>query len=161
PTKKEYFCSLFINTTTQDMDLSAYCIQAYTELGDYKPGLSQLRQTVNEAKAAGKNVELFVEENKQDTIFEDIYYSAAERAVFEYYNDSLYQNLSEWINTTDEKIIMLYGNSDPWYSVRINDVQRDNVHIFVHPANNHNTSIDNFPEPQKSEIIDLIRKSMM
>ena len=161
PTKKEYFCSIFINTTPPDMDISPYYIQAYTELGNYKPGLSQLRQTVNEAKAAGKDVELFVEESKQDTIYEDCLCSDAERALFENYNDSLYQNLSEWINTTDEKIIMLYGNSDPWYSVRINDVQRDNVHIFVHPANNHYTSIDNFPEPQKSEIIDLIRKYMM
>jgi len=140
------------------MDFSPYYIQAFTEFGNYKPGLSQLRQTVAAAQAAGKDVKLVIEESKQDTVYEDSFYSAAERALFAKYNDNLYQNLSEWINTTDEQIIMLYGIGDPWYSVRINDVQRDNVHIFVHPANNHKTEIANFPDAQKSQVIELLKQ---
>ena len=63
---------------------------------------------------------------------------------------------SDWIKTTDEKIIMIYGNSDPWYAVRINDVARDNVHIFVHPSNNHMSAITLFPEAQRNQILNLL-----
>ena len=162
PTKKEYFYGFLVTAAqvpdTPDMNFSPYYIQAFTEFGNYKPSLSQLRQTVAAAKAAGKNVELFVEESKQDTIYEDSFYSDAERALFANYNDNLYKKLSEWIKTTDEQIIMLYGSGDPWYSVRIDDVSRDNVHIFVHTANNHNTEIDNLPAAQKSQVIDLLKQ---
>ena len=159
-TKKEYFYTFLITAAqvpdTPNMNFSPYYIQAFTEFGNYKPSLSQLRQTVEDAKAAGKNVKLVIEESKQDTVYEDSFYSDAERALFANYNDSLHKNLSNWIKTTDEKIIMLYGSGDPWYSVRIDDVARDNVHIFVHPSNNHNTEINNLPAAQKFQVIALL-----
>ncbi len=162
PTKKEYFLTFLVAAAqvpdTPNTDLSPYYIQAFTEFGNYKPSLSQLRETVAAAKTAGKNVKLVIEESKQDTVYEDSFYSDAERALFANYNDSLYKNLSNWIKTTDEQIIMIYGSGDPWYSVRIDDVSRDNVHIFVHPSNNHNTEINNLPAAQKSQVIELLKQ---
>ena len=105
-------------------------------------------------------MKLVIEESRQDSIYEDFYLSDAELALTVNFSNELYEKMSDWIQTTDEKIIMIYGNSDPWYSVRINDVERDNVHIFVHPSNNHMSAISNFPEAQRNQILNLLREYM-
>ncbi|MBQ3965697.1 MAG: hypothetical protein II684_02550 [Treponema sp.] len=137
-------------------DFSPYYFQSFTELGNYKPGLNRLRKSVVKAQAEGKNVKLVIEESRQDSVYEDCYLSDAERALAANYSNDLYEKMSDWIKTTDEKIIMIYGNSDPWYAVRINDVARDNVHIFVHPSNNHLSAITLFPEAQRNQILKLL-----
>lgn len=137
-------------------DFSPYYFQSFTELGNYKPGLNRLRESVVKAQAEGKNVKLVIEESRQDSVYEDCYLSDAERALAANYSNDLYEKMSDWIKTTDEKIIMIYGNSDPWYAVRINDVARDNVHIFVHPSNNHMSAITLFPEAQRNQILNLL-----
>lgn len=159
-TKKEYFFDL-IKAPYSDEDITPYSIQSFTEIGNYKLPLANLREVVKEARAKGKDVKLVIPEEKQNSLEEEIFLSPAELAFCESrYNNNLYQKMSEWIKTTDEQFIMLYGISDPWYSVRINDVERDNVHIFVHPSNNHLTAISFFPKEQRDQIRALLEKYM-
>lgn len=133
-------------------------VQANTELGNYGANLSNLRKAI---KDKGSTAKITISEDEEATIGMKCFYSPAEQARFEKYTNKLYQEMSEWIKTTDEKLIMIYGISDPWYSVRINDVERENVHIFVHPEHNHKAAIGNFPESQKSQIIALPREYLM
>ena len=140
------------------MDLTPYFLHSYTELGNYGADFSNLRKAI---KDKGSTAKITISEDEEVMLYPKCFFSPAEQALFAKYTNDLYQKMSEWIKTTDEKFIMIYGASDPWYSVRINDVQRENVHIFVHPEDNHDVTIANFPEPQKSQIIALLKKYML
>ena len=48
------------------------------------------------------------------------------------YDSTLSDNIRKWSHTTESKVIMIYGNSDPWYTVRIEDVtDNPNVRVFT------------------------------
>ena len=159
-TKKDY---IFAQLTALSSGAPAeatlpYSFQSYFELGNYGLDYSYLREAVK-AQAPGSEAKIVTPEGTEADL-PQLAFSDAEQALFNKYTTNIHDKLVNWINTTDEQVIMIYGNSDPWYAVRIPDVERDNVHIFVHPANNHNSMIANFPEPQKSQIESLIKEYM-
>lgn len=48
------------------------------------------------------------------------------------YDSTLSDNIRKWSHTTESKVIMIYGISDPWYTVRIEDVtDNPNVRVFA------------------------------
>ena len=151
--KKSFLLSEILNDSGGDT-LLPYVFQSFCELGNYRLDFSYLRQAI---AAKGNSATITIAPDQEMTVYQTEF-SDAEKALFAKYTPAIHDNLINWINTTDEQVIMIYGNSDPWYSVRIPDVSRDNVHIFVHPYNNHYSAIENFPEPQKKEIEDLLRK---
>ncbi len=139
-------------------DYTGYYIQAYTEIGNYSYDYTYLRDAIDDVKLVNpsSNAKITVDSSKENLIFYDSFFSDGELAM--QYDDTTYKGLIEWSKTTNEQVIMLYGASDPWYSVRIPDVERPNIHIYVNPKNNHLTRISNFPENQKNEIIELLRQ---
>lgn len=88
-----------------------------------------------QAQAKGSNAKIVTTQEMETGIYL-MSFSPAEQLLFNNYNNAVHDNLINWIKTTDKQVIMIYGNSDPWYAVRIPDMERDNVHIFVHPYNN-------------------------
>lgn len=147
--KKAYFMNQLKNAFGTSADIGVtYLFQSLVELGNYRMDFSYLRDAVAQAQASGSNAKI-VTTPEMETGIDLMSFSQAEQLWFNNYNNAVHDNLINWINTTDEQVIMIYGNSDPWYSVRIPDVERDNVHIFVHPYNNHYSAIENFPEAQK------------
>lgn len=158
-TKKDY---IFAQLTALSSNTSAeatlpYSFQSYFELGNYGLDYSYLRKAVEKAQKPGSKAKIVTPEGTEADLPQQVF-SEAEIRLFDNYTTAVYDNLTNWIKTTDEQVIMIYGNSDPWYAVRIPDVNRDNVHIFVHPANNHYSMIANFPEAQKNELETLLRK---
>ena len=151
--KKSFLLSEILDDSGDDT-LLPYVFQSFCELGNYRLDFSYLRQAI---AAKGSSAKITIAPDQEMTAYQTGF-SDAERALFAKYTPAIHDNLINWINTTDEQVIMIYGNSDPWYSVRIPDVSRDNVHIFVHPANNHNSMIANFPEAQRNEMEALLRQ---
>lgn len=151
--KKSFLLSEILYDSGGDT-LLPYVFQSFCELGNYRLDFSYLRQAI---AAKGSSAKITIAPDQEMTVYQTGF-TDAERAMFAKYTPAIHDNLINWIKTTDEQVIMIYGNSDPWYSVRIPDVSRDNVHIFVHPYNNHYSAIENFPESQKKEIEDLLRK---
>ena len=156
--KKDY---IFAQLTALSSDTPAgatlpYSFQSYFELGNYGLDYSYLRMAVAQAQARGSKAKI-VTTPGEEAYLPQLSFSDAEISLFDNYTTAVHDNLINWIKTTDEQVIMIYGNSDPWYAVRIPDVYRDNVHIFVHPANNHYSMIENFPEAQKNELEMLLR----
>ena len=48
------------------------------------------------------------------------------------YDSTLSDNIRKWSHTTESKVIMIYGSSDPWYFVRMEDVtDNPNVRVFT------------------------------
>lgn len=158
-TKKDYiFAQLTaLSSGTPDEATLPYSFQSYLELGNYGLDYSYLREAVAQAQARGSKAKIVTPPGTEASLPQQGFYDA-EILLFDNYTTAVHDNLTNWIKTTDEQVIMIYGNSDPWYAVRIPDVERDNVHIFVHPANNHNSMIANFPEAQKNELETLLRK---
>ncbi len=151
--KKSFLLSEILDDSGGDT-LLPYVFQSFCELGNYRLDFSYLRQAI---AAKGSSATITIAPDQEMTVYQTEF-SDAEKALFAKYTPAIHDNLINWINTTDEQVIMIYGNSDPWYSARIPDVERDNVHIFVHPANNHNSMIANFPEAQRNEMEALLRQ---
>ena len=160
-TKKDYiFAQLTaLSSGTPAEATLPYSFQSYLELGNYGLDYSYLREAVAQAQAQApeSKAKIVTPPGTEASLPQQVFYDA-EILLFDNYTTAVHDNLTNWIKTTDEQVIMIYGNSDPWYAVRIPDVERDNVHIFVHPANNHNSMIANFPEAQKNELETLLRK---
>lgn len=164
--KKQALYNLFSEgaeqPVTQTLDVTPYQVQAYSELGQFKRNLAYLRAAIAEEKAQNPQCKAAITispAEDRDAHFK-MFYSPAEQAVIKY-SSATRNALINWSQTTKKEIIMIYGISDPWYSVRIPDVSRDNVHIFVHPANNHASKVSNFPDLQKAEIMELLRKHLL
>ena len=156
--KKAYFMNQLKNSSSASADVGvSYLFQSLVELGNYRMDFSYLRTAVAQAQANGSNAKIVTTQEMETGIYL-MSFSPAEQLLFNNYNNAVHDNLINWIKTTDEQVIMIYGNSDPWYAVRIPDMERDNVHIFVHPYNNHYSAIENFPETQKNEIESLLRQ---
>ena len=67
----------------------------------------------------------------------------------------------KWSHTTESNVIMIYGNSDPWYFVRLPDVDDNpNVHIYT-SEQSHVSGINSMPQEKKEEILSLLDTWLM
>ena len=104
----------------------AYWVQVQKENGAYGIMLKYFREA---ARKEGLTIK-FKEEDEPG------YYSRTEikpnlLATLSY-DSTLSDNIRRWSHTTESKVIMIYGNSDPWYFVRMEDVtDNPNVRVFV------------------------------
>ena len=67
------------------------------------------------------------------------------------YDGAFYEGVTKWIDTTDAKIIFVYGNSDPWYSVRMHDTDNPNVKMYVSNTKPHGVRITDFDQATVQE----------
>lgn len=127
-----------------------YYFQAYTELGNYKLDFSYLK------KYSKNNDDFF------DNVPVYFKYILSKEQMEEFkYDDSTYKKLIEWSNNTQNKVFMIYGGLDPWYSVRIPDnYTNQNIHIYVNQFENHNACISSFDKKIKEEIIETINECL-
>ena len=129
-----------------------YYVNTATTYGQYYYDFSYLREALKEA---GLEDKLSVTEDMQETFIQDTVFTEEQKAAFTY-DGSFYEALTESIDTTTAKHLMIYGGTDPWYSVRIKDSDNPNVKIYVHPTGNHTTPISSMPEEMKEEIMDTL-----
>ena len=148
-----------LTTDSKEMDITPYVVQSLIELGNYAADANPLRKAIEEHRKShpGCKARITMPPEEDETAVIKYTFSDAEQALFKYDNTTR-NALINWSQTTDEQVIMIYGISDPWYYVRIPDVKRENIHIFVHPKNNHYAKISNFPEPQKTELMELLNQ---
>lgn len=72
------------------------------------------------------------------------------------FDPTLYEKMSEFIRTTDAKMLYIYGQYDPWSAVMIEDPGKENIKIFIDPAGSHRARIGTFPEETQKEIKSII-----
>ena len=63
-----------------------------------------------------------------------------------------YQGVTKWIDTSEAKIMFIYGSSDPWYSLRMHDTDNPNVKMFVSDTKPHTVRIMDFDEATMQEM---------
>lgn len=72
------------------------------------------------------------------------------------FDDNIYESMTEFIRTTDKKMLFIYGEFDPWSAVKVEDPHTPNVKVFVDPAGSHRARIGTFPEDTQKEIISIL-----
>ncbi len=130
-----------------------YYVNTATTYGQYRYDFSYLRSAL---KDEGLEDKLTITEDMEDDLIRNVVFTEAQKDAFTY-DGSFYTALSASMDTTKAKHVMIYGGADPWYAMRIKDTSNPNVKIYVHPTNNHMTTIDSFPEETKSEIKKVLK----
>lgn len=119
-----------------------YFVQAAKELGNYYYDFSYLRQAAEEA---GLDDKLSVQKNHLYSAG-DLLFTKKQKAAFQY-DPTLNYELKDWVKTTDNTVIMIYGTSDPWNYVRIPDADEinPNIHIFTSMRDPHTARLTEGP----------------
>ena len=125
-----------------------YYVGAATQYGQYHYDFSYLRQA---CEAAGLGDVLTVRpEDEEGLLFKMVFTPEQQQAIA--YDGTFYEGVTKWVDTTDAKIIFIYGNSDPWYSLRMHDTGNPNVKMYVSNTKPHSVRITDFDQATMQEI---------
>ncbi|MFA7116232.1 MAG: S28 family serine protease [Bacteroidales bacterium] len=72
------------------------------------------------------------------------------------FDDTLYKKILYFLKNTDAKMLYIYGENDPWSSVKIPDFNRENIKIFIQPNGSHKTRINTFNEKTQKIIFNQL-----
>lgn len=134
-----------------------YYVQAAKQIGEHDYDFSYLREAL---KKEGREDLLTVTEDMEEDLLYRICFSPEQLESFTY-QDPTYPKLVEWSHTTQKPVIMLYGGSDVWYSMRLPDVtDNENVHIFVAEGKSHLVDISKLNDQQYREVDELIKNAL-
>ena len=156
--KQNKFYQAFTNIISPDdvgmnNPFTPYYIQAYQELGNYGYKFSYIRNALPEG------VTLTITEQEEPDLMWKLVLNESQLSIG--HKELMEPKISHMLETTDQQFIILYGSSDPWYSVRPEDHgDRDNISIYVNEKYPHTTNIQNYPTAVKTEILGKIKTAL-
>ncbi len=78
------------------------------------------------------------------------------------FDKTLYNKTINWLKNNDRKMVYIYGGIDPWGSSGVADLKflknKKFIKVYMLPNGSHATRINTFPEPTRTEIINLINR---
>ncbi len=157
--EREEYLQAMLTLFSGDMDpdgdsLFPYYVQAATENGNYAMKFKYLREAVER-----EGLSLVITEEDEDFIAR-MNFTEEQQRLFTY-DPYMRNEMLNWSHTTHSNVIMIYGNSDPWYFVRLPDVDDNpNVHIFTTPLS-HTVRIADMPDAQKAQVTGLLDTWLM
>lgn len=134
-----------------NVEFFPYYVQAHKENGSYKYILKTLRDAVNK-----EGLQLYITEDGEDNFLSKMLFTDEQRKIFTF-NPETRNNLIAWTETNTSNVIMLYGDSDPWYYGRLEEADNgENIYVFVDSTQAHDLQIEKMPAALKNEIISLL-----
>ena len=125
-----------------------YYVGAASQYGQYHYDFSYLRRA---CEAAGLGDVLTVKpEDEENFVFKMVFTPEQQQAFA--YDGAFYEGVTKWIDTSEAKIMFIYGNSDPWYSLRMHDTDNPNVKMFVSNTKPHTVRMMDFDEATMQEM---------
>ena len=125
-----------------------YYVGAASQYGQYHYDFSYLRRA---CEAAGLGDVLTVKpEDEENFVFKMVFTPEQQQAFA--YDGAFYEGVTKWIDTSEAKIMFIYGNSDPWYSLRMHDTDNPNVKMFVSDTKPHTVRMMDFDEATMQEM---------
>ena len=146
-----------INTSGEGQDIFAYYVQCATDLGYYGLDFSYLRAALEKD---GSGAHLTVTEDMEDMLFYKV------RVVPEVldtikYDSSVRDGLIKWSQTTTCQVLLLYGDNDAWYSMRLPDVpNHDNFHTYVAKGVAHEYVLSRLPLSEQIEAKKILNDAL-
>ncbi|MEA4866889.1 MAG: S28 family serine protease [Rikenellaceae bacterium] len=119
---------------------TSFFVQAYRELGYYGYDTKPFRGLLSVKNAKGYLGTIFVPDD----------------AKFRF-DKGLYRKLKRFVAKTDNKMMFIYGEFDPWSAVKVNEPKNENVVLFVEPKGSHRARISTLPQDMKKEAVDLLK----
>lgn len=156
--KINQFYSVFTSVCAPDdysinNDFTPYYIQAYQELGNYGYDFHYIRDALTD-----KSLLTISEEDELDLMWKLVLNDAQIQLE---QRDLMYTKINNMLKTTEEQFIIIYGSSDPWYSVRPDDVEdRENINIYVNKKHPHGSNVSNFDRKTSANILNKIKGIM-
>jgi hypothetical protein len=74
------------------------------------------------------------------------------------YDKSTAKYVRNYMKNTDDEILFIYGEFDPWSATGFEVTEKDNLLKIVKPGGSHRTRINNLPEDQKLQVKDKLEK---
>ncbi len=78
------------------------------------------------------------------------------------FDNTLYKKTIDWLKHNDQKMIYIYGGIDPWGSSGVAGLKflkdKKLIKVYMLPGGSHATRINSFPEPTRTEIVNLIHR---
>jgi len=127
-----------------------YLIQAATENGNYGLRLQPLR---DELAKIGLSLALTAKTEKNYLALSS--FTQEQLDTFKF-NPAMRNKMLEWTETNTSNVIMIYGDSDPWYFMRLPETDNKNIHVFISSKDAHNIKIKNMEEELSTEIKALL-----
>ena len=127
-----------------------YTVQAVTENGNYGLRLKPLR---DELAKHGINL-AFTEESEKNYLALNNF-NQAQLDTFKF-NPDMRNKMLKWTETSTSNVIMIYGDSDPWYFMRLPETDNENIHVFVSSKTAHLTWLSSIEEDLRAEITALL-----
>ncbi len=131
-------------------------VGAVTEYGHYHYDFSYLREA---CRKAGIGDVLTVRPEEEDGLLRKVVLTPEQRRAFTY-DGTLREGIAKWIDATDTRMVFVYGNSDPWYALRMHDTDNPNVRLFVSGEKAHDVRIADFDEMTQREISGVVREAL-
>ncbi|MBQ8693080.1 MAG: hypothetical protein IJ520_08055, partial [Synergistaceae bacterium] len=134
-----------------DRELSfPYIVHAATENGNYSLYLQPLR---DELAKTGLSTYFTAETEKNYLALSQ--FTQEQINTFKF-NPAMRNKMLEWTKTNTSNVIMIYGDSDPWYFMRLPETDNQNIHIFTSSKDAHKVKIKNMEESLSTEIKALL-----
>lgn len=74
------------------------------------------------------------------------------------FDPSLSKKITSFVATTDSKMMFIYGQYDPWSSVRPLNPGHENIKYYVLPEGSHRSRISNMPDAMKKEAMETLTR---
>lgn len=127
--------------------IESFFVQAVKDFGYYGYNIEPFRKYVDEEDIEGYLKRVLLPEEFADVEFDDSNY----RFVTDYYTEN------------DPKMILIYGEVDPWTASGITwlrDRNKKNIKVFIQPGGSHTARILNMPKDMRDEILDQLNEWM-
>lgn len=122
-------------------DGSPFFVQAAKELGYYPYTTKGLEDLLTVKSTKGYLRKIFLPGGRQFK-----------------FDKSLSRRITKFISTTSNNMIFIYGEWDPWSSVRPKHPGHSNIKIYIDPCGSHRSRISTLPAPQRDEAIALLKQ---
>ena len=159
-TKKKQ-CYSFFRSVVSPEDVSInneftpYYIQSLQELGNYGYDFDYIRTALADIKDKDTSGYLTITKEEEEGAILKVCLSEEQRKFAQ--KELMYSKINKMLKESTDQFILIYGSSDPWYSVRPDDVKRDNVMIVVDTKHPHTTNISNLESSQRVDVMNKIK----
>jgi hypothetical protein len=127
--------------------IESFFVQAAKDFGYYGYNIEPFRKYVKAENVEGYLNRVFLPEELANVEFDDSNY----RFVTDYYTEN------------DPKMLLIYGEVDPWTATGITwmrDRNKQNVKVYIQPRGSHTARILNMPEGLRNEILEQLNEWM-
>ncbi len=127
--------------------IESFFVQAAKDFGYYGYNIEPFRKYVKAENVEGYLNKVFLPEELANVEFDDSNY----RFVTDYYTEN------------DPKMLLIYGEVDPWTATGITwmrDRNKQNVKVYIQPRGSHTARILNMPANMRDEILEQLNEWM-